>query len=231
MPENTIAIFGYYRSAMEVASYLRSRDYKIIIIDDSEENLAKARYMGFDTARLDYQDDSELKKLRLGVDIGTIFSLFPDDAENVYLTITARTLAPSIRIFTIAHAPLAVPKLLAAGADKVIDTHEITGRRIWDILKRPMITRILDQTLFGQENLSIAEIPILAGSSIIGKMLDESLIGDEFNLVLVGILDREARENFIYSTMDHGVPLKEEDILVVIGTNNEIDRFRNSPNQ
>ena len=75
---------------MEVARHLRSRDYSITIIDDDEDDLAKARYAGFETARLDYCDDAELKKLDLGRDIEIVVSLFPDDSENVFLVISVR---------------------------------------------------------------------------------------------------------------------------------------------
>lgn len=231
MKKRRIAIFGYYSSAVEVASYLRSRDYLITIIDNQEENLAKARYMGFETARLDYQDDAELKKLRLGEDIGTLFSLFPDDAENVYLTITARALAPKVKIFTIGHGPLAIPKLIAAGADKVIDTFEITGRRIWNILERPIITEILDHTLFGQANLSMAEIPLQADSLLLGKMLGDIHFGDDYNLILVGVVDRDSSEAFIYSAAGKMHHLKEGDTLVIIGPNSQINSFRNDLEQ
>jgi voltage-gated potassium channel len=226
MARTNIAIFGYHRTAVEVARYLRSRDYVITIIDDNEANLAKARYAGFETARLDYRDDGELKKLGLASEMEIVFSLFPDDAENVFLVISVRALAPEVRIFTIAHGPQAVSKMIAAGANKVVDTHEIAGNRIVDIIDRPIITEILDTTLFGQANLNMAEVPVTAGSSLIGRSLKELRIGNDYNLILVGIVDRALGENFIYSTEGHNLRLAEGDVLVVIGPNEEIDRIR-----
>jgi voltage-gated potassium channel len=226
MARTNIAIFGYHRTAVEVARYLRSRDYVITIIDDNEANLAKARYAGFETARLDYRDDGELKKLGLASEMEIVFSLFPDDAENVFLVISVRALAPEVRIFTIAHGPQAVSKMIAAGANKVVDTHEIAGNRIVDIIDRPIITEILDNTLFGQANLNMAEVPVTAGSRLIGHSLKELRIGNDYNLILVGIVDRALGENFIYSTEGHNLRLDEGDVLVVIGPNEEIDRIR-----
>lgn len=226
MARTNIAIFGYHRTAVEVARYLRSRDYVITIIDDNETNLAKARYAGFETARLDYRDDGELKKLGLASEMEIVFSLFPDDAENVFLVISVRALAPEVRIFTIAHGPQAVSKMIAAGANKVVDTHEIAGNRIVDIIDRPIITEILDNTLFGQANLNMAEVPVAAGSRLIGHSLKELRIGNDYNLILVGIVDRALGENFIYSTEGHNLRLDEGDVLVVIGPNEEIDRIR-----
>jgi len=226
MPMTSIAIFGYHSTAVEVATYLRSRDYRITIIEDDEENLARARYAGFETARLDYRDDAELKKLGLGKEIEIVFSLFPEDAENVFLVISVRALAPKVRIFTIAHGPQAVPKLIAAGANKVVDTHAITGHRIVDILDRPIITEILDNTLFGQADLSMAEVPVLAESSLNGRRVKDIELENNYNLILVGIVDREMGDNFIYSTEGHNHQLDEGDVLVVIGPNDEIDRIR-----
>ena len=81
-PPSGIALFGYYRSAVEVASYLRSGAYRLVIIDDHPGNLEKARKAGYETAELDFRNDSELAKLGLGETIDTIFCLFPDDAES-----------------------------------------------------------------------------------------------------------------------------------------------------
>jgi len=108
----------------------------------------------------------------------------------------------------------------------VVDTHEIAGNRIVDIIDRPIITEILDNTLFGQANLSMAEVPVMAGSTLIGHSLKDVRLGDDYNLILVGIVDRAMGENFIYSTEGHNLRLDVGDVLVVIGPNEEIDRIR-----
>lgn len=212
-----IALFGFYRSAVEVASYLRTGDYRLVIIDDNPDNLEKARNAGYETARLDFRDDSELAKLGLGETIDTIFCLFPDDADNVFLTLSARALAPGIRIFSIAHGRSAVPNLRAAGANKVIETEEISGLRIWDIITRPIVTAILDHTLFGQANLNVTELPIASGSPFIGRRVSELKLEDNYNLILLGTVNRKMEEHFVYSQRVPNARLQAGDILVVIG--------------
>jgi voltage-gated potassium channel len=210
-----IAIFGYYSSAVEVAAYLRSADHRVVIIDDNPDNLDKARRAGYETAALDFRDDSELEKLGLGRDIDTVFSLFPDDAENVFLTISARALAPTVRIFTIAHGRGSVPNLRAAGADKVIETHEVVGYRIWDIMTRPVVTAILDRTLFGQHNLNLAEVP--AGSGLAGCRVGMLDLESHYDLILLGVVDQEHQEHFVHGPNTQERVLTAEDILLVIG--------------
>jgi len=212
-----IALFGYYRSAVEVASYLRTGDYRVVIIDNDPGNLEKARKAGYETAELDFRDDSELAKLGLGETIDTIFCLFPDDAENVFLALSARALAPGIRIFSIAHGRSSVPNLRAAGASKVIETEEISGLRIWDIITRPMVTAILDHTLFGQANLNVTELQIPIGSPFIGRPVVELELESQYNLILLGMVDGKMEEHFVYSQQVQDARLQAGDILIVIG--------------
>ncbi len=221
-----IALFGYHRTAVEVASYLRSRDYRIIIIDDNDANLAKARYAGFETAKLDFQNDAELKKLNLKSEIDVVFCLFPEDAENVFLIISIKNLAPRMRIFTIAHSREAIPKLIAAGASKVVDTHEITGQRISDVLNRPMVTEILDHTLFGQADLGMAEIPIEEGSPLLGERITHLALSQRYNLIVMGVVSPVLGSRFLYSMEVMERRLHAGDVLVVIGPHSEISRLR-----
>lgn len=221
-----IAIFGYYRTAVEVATYLRAKEHRIVIIDDNKENLDTARRAGFETAELDYRDDSELEKLGLGSVIGTVFSLFPDDAENVFLTISARALAPDIRIFTIAHSSGSVPNLRAAGADKVIETEAITGHRIWDLMNRPVVTAILDRTLFGQADLNIAEIAVPAGSFLDAVPVGSADLESRYDLILTGVVEQDFSEHFIFGKHVPELPLRAGTILLVIGPTHAIDRLK-----
>jgi len=226
MATRGIAIFGYYRSAVEVASYLRTGNYDLVIIDDNPKNLEKARSAGYRTAELDFRDDSELEKLGLGETIDTIFCLFPDDAENVFLTISARSLAPTIKVFSIAHGRGAVHNLRAAGADNVIETQEISGLRIWDIINRPIVTGILDRTLFGQANLNVAEIPLPKDSPLLGKPVAEIGIEKCYDLILLGVVGQDKSEHFIYSQTAQETITRAGDILVVIGPTDAINALQ-----
>ena len=226
MQTRGIAIFGYYRSAVEVATYLRAKEHRIIIIDDNKENLDKARRAGFETAEMDYRDDAELEKLGLGGAIDTVFSLFPDDAENVFLTISSRALAPTLKIFTVAHDSRTAPNLRAAGADKVIETEAITGHRIWDIMNRPVVTAILDRTLFGQADLNIAEIPIPEGSFLDGVYAGDADLESRYDLILTGLVDQGYKEHFIHGKGVPEMPLQQGTILLVIGPTDAIERLK-----
>lgn len=221
-----IALFGYDRAAVEVASYLRGGGYRILIIDDDPDNLKRATAHGFETAAIDFRDDAELAKLGLGREIDTIFCLFPDDAENVFLTLSSRSLAPKLRIISIAHGRGAVPNLHAAGADKVIETREISGLRIWDIITRPVVTGILDKTLFGQANLNVAEVPIPESSFLTGRPVTDTGLERDYGLILLGLVDANGAEHFLYSPTAQHTHLSVGDMLLVIGPTAAIEKLR-----
>ena len=217
MASPRIAIFGYGAVAVEVANYLRGGEHAILIIDDDPERLKLARSHGFPTQELDYREDDALAKLGLGKAIRSVFCLFPEDAENVFLTLSIRALAPQVRIFSIAHGRSAVPNLRAAGADKVIETREISGLRIWDILTRPVVVGILDRTLFGQADLNLAEVSIPEDSFLIGKPLTDRGLEAQYDLMLLGLVDRSGQEYFLHSPSAQDHRLQAGELLLVIG--------------
>lgn len=221
-----IAIFGYDRAAVETASYLRGGDFRILIIDDDPDNLRLADAQGFETIVIDYRDDTELAKLELGKAIDSVFCLFPDDAENVFLTLSVRALAPEVRIVSIAHGRGAVPNLRAAGADKVIETREISGLRIWDIITRPIVTGILDRTLFGQADLNLAEIPLPDACFLIGRLVMDTGLEHDYDLMLLGLVDEHGDEHFLFSPTAREKRLAPGDLLLVIGPTTAIETLR-----
>lgn len=221
-----IAIFGQHYAALEVAGHLRFREYHIVIVDDDEDHLARARNRGFKTARLDFRDDAELKNLGLGKEIHTVFSLFAEDAENVYLTISIRALAPGVRVLTVAHDTDSVPKLVAAGADKVIDVHEISGRHIWNLLQRPQITEMLESTLFGETGLNLEELTVRHGCFLDGQRMDAVTLDADYGLILIGAVDADRGEQFVITSEGFNHHLHGGDTLMVIGHNDDIQCLR-----
>lgn len=222
----SIAIFGYNHVAAEVASSLRGGDHRILVIDSDPDQLKLAEGQGFQTTAIDYRDDDALAELGLGKEIDSVFCLFPDDAENVFLTLSIRALAPEVRIFCVAHGRSAVPNLRAAGAHKVIETREISGLRIWDIITRPIVVGILDRTLFGQSDLNLAEVPLPGSCFLIGRPVANSGLERDYDLMLLGMVDENGEEHFLYSPTAQDKRLAPGDVLLVIGLKRAIETLR-----
>jgi voltage-gated potassium channel len=226
MKNPKILIFGGGIVGIDVASQLRERSWDPLLVDSNEENLLKAQAKGIRIAQIDYTDDDKLKSVGIGEDVNVIFSMFEDDAKNVFLTISARALDPSIQVVSLTQSSDSTQKLRAAGATKVIDPYEISARKIIDLIKRPLIADAMENIVYGEKNLNMAEVEISSGCFLDGNCLEEIDISRHYNLIILGVVDRELGDEFIFATTGRDHKLDSGDVLVVIGTPREIGKFR-----
>lgn len=221
-----LAVFGSNPVGVEVARYLQNAQYLFVMVDRSDDVLQAAQREGFNIQRLDYNLDSELQSLGIGKTITTIFCMLPEDSQNVFLTISARALDPNLRIVTVCHTPDATPQLLAAGANKVIDPYAVSGTRVVELLERPEVVELLEQTVFGRQDLNIAEVTIPQISWVLGRNLSEVRLHVSNNIILLGMVDLELHRELIFGAQGIDHKLDAGDILVVIGAARQISAFR-----
>jgi voltage-gated potassium channel len=220
------ALFGCNPLAIEVARRLTLARTPFVMLDRDAALVEAAHKEGMLARQIDYTDDDALRDVGLGSYIEGVFCLFAEDSENVFLAISARALDPQLRIVAVCQAPQAAPKLLAAGADKVVDPYEISGARVHELIQRPEVVELLEQTVFGQQDLNIAEITIPRHSWLHGVHLSGLRRVMTQNVLLLGVVDLERGKDLIFSTRGIDHKLDYDDVLVVIGARSEIDAFR-----
>jgi voltage-gated potassium channel len=220
------ALFGCNPLAIEVAWRLSMVNLPFVMLDRDAALVAQAREEGLVAERIDYTDDDALRAVGIGGGIEGVFCLLTEDSENVFLAISARALDPGLRIVAVCQAPEAAPKLLAAGADKVVDPYEISGARVHELIERPEVVELMEQTVFGLQDLNIAEVTIPRGSWVHGVRLSGLRRHMRQNILLLGVVDLERGRDLIFSTrgIDHN--LDYDDVLVVIGPRQEVESFR-----
>lgn len=221
-----IAVFGYNRLSYEAISRLDKEQHDILVIDHRPTHTAMAVENGFAASTIDFRSDDDLKSIGIGTDLDTLFCFFDDDSENVFLTLSARALDQKLTIIAIVDSPESAEKLIAAGANKIIDPYEICGRKIHDILKRPDITDIFDHTVFGRHDLRLAEVAIPENSYLQGCTIGQLELNAQYNLILIGIVDQQAGEQLHFVAEERDRRLKAGDILVILGPTREIRAFK-----
>lgn len=213
--------------AQEVARQLQNRGELVRMIDLDPDRLDKARQSGFQVEKVNLQDDEELLSLGLDTEVDVFFSLLENDADNVFLVISIRALAPDLPIVSISESEDTVQRLTAAGATKVIDPYQISGYRIYEMVHRPVIAELMDRAVFGKGvDLEIAEIPVPAGSFVDGQYLDQLSLSSRYNLVVLGVVDRDYGDQLIFATNPKRHRIDVNDIIVVIGQEEELERLR-----
>lgn len=221
-----ILLFGFTKSAIEIGLKLKERGYQFCIIDNDAALLPKAKKLGLELKILDYSDDLVLSEEGIGQNIKFIFSLFDEDAKNVFLTLSAKSLDEELNVITITHTKDAIHKLEIAGANTILDPYQISGKKIYKLITQPEVMNIIDATVFGYHDINMDQIVITKISPLNGKMIDDIYPHPNYNILLLGIHDQELKKKFIFITEGHNHKLDEGDILVVIGQSEEIKRYK-----
>lgn len=226
MSRKRIAIFGYNPLSFELAQRLDPELHEVLFIDNDAAKLQEAVEQGFGVAPIDYRSDDDLRKIGVGEDIGTIFCFLSEDSENVFLAISARGLDAKLNIIAAVENPESADKLLAAGANKIIDPYKISAQKIYQLLAKPEITALLDHTVFGRHDLNIAEIAIISGSALEHHKTSELRLEELYNLILIGVIDKEYGDELHFAIDSTEHTLDAGDILVILGPARDIRAFK-----
>jgi len=221
-----IAVFGYNRLSFEAISRLDKSSHDILIIETDPALAATAEDKGFSTADIDFRSDEDLKSIGIGSTIDIIFCFLPEDSKNVFLTISARAIDSSLDIIAIVDDPQSAEKLIAAGANKIIDPYQICGQKIHELIKKPDITNIIDHTVFGRHDLHMAEVVIPEDSYLENTFTSDLTLNEHHNLVLIGIVDKELGDELHFAIGENDHKIDAGDIMVVLGPSREINAFK-----
>lgn len=226
MSHEKILLFGFTRSTIEIAQRLALQGHTFTIIDNDASFVPKAMKLGFHLESVDYSDDDVLVNLGIGEDVTFVFTLFDEDVQNVFLTLSIRSLDPTVQIIATTHTKDAIHKLEIAGATTILDPYQICGKKIYKLITQPEVMNVIDATVFGKEDINMAQITITAHSTLNGLLLSECYPTEHYNMLLIGLHDKELKKEFIFITEGHNHKLDQGDILVVLGQSAEIERFK-----
>jgi len=150
-----VVICGYGRNGQQAAHTLKVHGQPFVVIE-SDEGLTE-RAFGENPDLLfihgDGTDDETLKRAQVEKAKALITTL-PEDADNVFIVLSARSLNPGIQIISRASGNNSIPKLKKAGADSVIMPDKIGGTHMATLVSKPDVIEFLDY-LSGEEGESI----------------------------------------------------------------------------
>jgi voltage-gated potassium channel len=165
-------------------------------------------------------DDKVLMKAGIEKAVGLI-SVLPDDKDNLFVVLSARSLNPSLRIVTQTVNKELVAKMKKAGADDVVSTNFIGAMRIASVMIRPEVVSFLD-TMLRQPggDMRVEEVVISKDSPIKGRTIKESQIYEKTGLLVIAVKDSSTGD-YKYN-LQSSYRLNAGDILITIGTSDQI---------
>ncbi|MCU7851644.1 MAG: NAD-binding protein [Candidatus Thiodiazotropha sp. (ex Monitilora ramsayi)] len=225
MARRETLIFGCSAMGHEVATQLAERGIDAYLYSSDPDEVGAMLAKGLQAGVVDYTDDDKLRSIGIGKWVKTIFCLFSEEPQNLFVTLSARALDPDLKIICVCESVSSGNKLLTAGATKVIDPYEISGHRVHELIARPYLVEMLENTVFGK-HIDIAEIEIPRSSSLSGAPMDDLQLSKRYNLIVMGVVDLELSQELIFSNRGMNHRLDGGDMLVVIGPKDEISRLR-----
>ena len=178
-------VCGYGRVGSTVARELVHAGERPVVIDVNASSVDRARADGHLVVEGDATQDPTLVAAGVPRARGLVTTI-DSDANNVYVTLSARALNP--RLFIVARANLegSDAKLAQAGADRVVSPYIRAGRQIAELAVRPRVADFLDAALsHGELAFSMEELAVAAGGPLDGRSVGELREQGVFALAIV----------------------------------------------
>jgi len=226
MNDTYIAVFGYNSMSFELINQLKKKHQRIIILDSDPNKITQAEKNNLVAQCLDYRQDEDLISLGIGSHLHSLFCFLENDSENVFLTLSARSLDKNLQIISIINQPESAEKLLAAGANKIIDPYEICSHKVYQLLSKPNLNTILEQVVFGRADLNMAEIVVPEHSFLDQTFIQDLHLNKHYNLFLIGVADKDQEEKLYFSLGEQDHQLAVGDILIILGSQKDIKHFK-----
>lgn len=217
-------VCGAGRVGRGVIRELQRGGVPVVLIDSSAERADWAEEQGVPTLIADATLDKTL--IEAGIDKAKgLVAAIGSDAENVYVTLTARGLNPQLLIAARATDEQAEDKLRRAGAATVFTPYTFIGHRLAQAMLRPHVLSFLDiaSAFKGADlDLDLEQVRVSESSSVAEKTLEQSQLRQRFGVIVLAIMrhDGEMSFNPAGSTKIHS-----SDVLIVMGERAKLNKM------
>jgi voltage-gated potassium channel len=206
-------VCAYGRVGRSIARELEAEGVPFVVVDSKAglepdlERDGRCYLLG------DASDEAVLREA--GIERALICAV-DSDAENVFITIVARSLSPDLLIVARAAREQSADRLYRAGATHVVSPYVTSGRRMANLAVRPHVVEFFDVAGAGQPGLRLEELAITEGSPLAGRSLHE-LRGPAVPLLV------RRPDGQLIANPARELQLQAGDVLVVFGAVSDLD--------
>lgn len=216
-----IIVCGAGRIGENVISRLRKENVPFIVVDKDEKIAEKLGGEGILVIQGDASEDAILEQAGIKRARGLITAL-SSDADNVFVTLTAKGLNPDLFVVARADQKDSEGKLKRAGANRVIAPATIGGIKMAAVVLKPFVNDFVDTVLHeSQMPLEIEEIIVSSTSVVVGKAIRDSEIKEQTGVLIIAI---KRGEKIITNPQVKEVILAG-DMLIVIGSSEQLTKL------
>jgi Trk K+ transport system NAD-binding subunit len=138
-----VIICGYGRIGQMLADELKAGGADFVILEMNEARYRESLARGYPSVRGDATDEEVLQSVGISR-ARALATVVPNDAANVFITLSARNLNKQLEIIARGEAPSTKSKLLQAGANSVVEPTHIGAERIAQLIMYPRTSMFTD---------------------------------------------------------------------------------------
>jgi voltage-gated potassium channel len=210
---NHFIICGAGRVGSHLVRNLLGGKETFIVIERDPQKVAELADLGVIVFVRDATLEETLREAGVGNARG-LAACLPDDADNVYVVLTARDLNPHLHIVARAAEEQAEAKLIRAGANRVVAPTIIGGHRMAVALTKPAVHDFIDSITANKLELAFEQLEIDQLSPLAGRKLRETNIRSELDIVIVSI--RRSDGQMLFNPSGEAL-IEGGDMLIAIG--------------
>lgn len=218
-----VIVCGYGRNGRTACEELARDKKKFVIIENRETSLEDVPE---DLALVKGDATAEETLIQAGIERAyAIITTLPKDADNVFITLTARVLNPSVKIISRATDTKAERKLLIAGATHVIMPDYIGGIQMAHLITKPYVIEFLETLSgLGADRLHLEEFRYQDfRNEYRDKSLSDLNIRRETGALVLGF--KRSDQGLLFNPKPD-VVISENDVMIILGDDDNLDKFR-----
>ena len=216
-------VAGFGRIGSLVCQELAERELPFVVIELNPEKITEIERKDFLHVVGDATEEKTLSDAGLER-AATLVTGMPNDAANVFITLTTRQMAPKVMIIARAELPSTQKKLKQAGANHVILPAAIGAHRIVSLLTNPSVVEFTELvTRRSSLAIEMDDVVISETASLQGKTLRDADIGRRTGIIVIAVKRADGRVQF---PPPGDEPLEKGDSIVVLGRRSNLDQFR-----
>lgn len=221
--QNHVILCGYGRMGQMLAADLRRNKRPFVVIENDPQRAEEAVHAEHLCIHADATEDEIL--LRAGVQRAhSLVSALPNDAANVFITLTARNLNRDLQIVARAEHRSSERKLQQAGADRVVMPAAIGAQKIVRMITRPSTADLMDMLADqGNLDLELDELHVPVGNPLVGMSVRDTEANRKYHLLVLAVKQLGGRMIF-HPEADYR--FQAGDVVIAMGQTENIARFR-----
>ncbi|CAN5480640.1 hypothetical protein BH18ACT1_BH18ACT1_04090 [soil metagenome] len=212
-----VVVCGWGRVGREVAAHVSAKGKAVVVVDVDAERVATASGQA---VLGDATDDAVLR--RAGIERASVLvAALATDAANLYVTLSGRALRPDLFILARARDESSAPKLLRAGADRVVNPQRIGAQRMAAFALQPSVVEFLDVVMHdGTLEFRLEEVTVAPGSVLDGATLRNSHVRDRTGALVLAV---RAPSGEFLTNPDPQTVICAGQLLIAIGTVSQLE--------